>query len=143
MITHKFYDYLPEEARLIRSEVFVEEQGFADEFDDTDETCQHLIIFDGDVPIATGRIFCQSGNTYVAGRIAVKKEYRGKNIGMEVMTLLEKKAAELGADTVAVSAQCRAQGFYEKAGYTASGETYLDQFCPHIHMEKNLNRRPE
>lgn len=143
MITHKFYDCLPEEAKLIRGEVFVDEQGFADEFDDTDGICQHLVLFDEDAPIATGRIFPQSENTYAAGRIAVKKEYRGKNIGMEVMRLLEEKAAELGADTVAVSAQCRARGFYEKAGYTASGETYLDQFCPHIHMEKNLNRRPE
>ena len=32
----------------------------------------------------------------------------------------------------------RADGFYEKCGYTAEGETYLDQHCPHIHMFKLL-----
>lgn len=138
MITHKFYDRLPDESKLIRAEVFVEEQGFVDEFDETDGTCLHLVLFDGDAPIATGRLFCESGNTYAAGRIAVKKNYRGKNIGAEVMRLLEEKAKELGAEILAVSSQCRAQGFYEKSGYTASGEIYLDQFCPHIHMEKKL-----
>lgn len=137
MITHKFYDRLPEEAKRVRGEVFVEEQGFVDEFDETYDACLHLVLFDGDAPIATGRLFCESGNTY-AGRIAVKKNYRGKSIGAEVMHLLEEKAKELGADTLAVSSQCRAQGFYEKSGYTASGDIYLDQFCPYIHMEKKL-----
>lgn len=36
------------------------------------------------------------------------------------------------------NSQCRAQGFYEKIGYVASGETYLDEDCEHIHMEKKL-----
>lgn len=29
-------------------------------------------------------------------------------------------------------------GFYEKNGFQAYGEEYLDEFCPHIHMEKRL-----
>ena len=31
-----------------------------------------------------------------------------------------------------------ARPFYEKLGYWASGEEYLDEYCPHIHMEKEL-----
>lgn len=138
MISHKFYNALPEEAKLIRNEVFVKEQGFCDEFDDNDKKCLHIVLFDNDIPIATGRTFSENGKTYTIGRIAVRKAYRGKNIGAEVMKLLEAKAKELGADTAAVSAQCRAQGFYEKLGYTASGEIYFDQYCEHIHMEKRL-----
>nr|MDE5742089.1 GNAT family N-acetyltransferase [Oscillospiraceae bacterium] len=135
MISHKFYSVLPEEAKIIRNEVFVEEQGFRDEFDDNDKKCLHIVLFDGDTPIATGRIFPENGrgNTYIAGRIAVRNSYRGKNVGAEVMKLLESKAKELGAEILAVSAQCRAQGFYEKMGYTANGDIYLDEHCEHIH----------
>lgn len=140
MITHKFYSDLPEEAKLIRTEVFVEEQGFREEFDDNDKKCLHIVLFDGDTPIATGRIFTENNvrNAYIAGRIAVRKSHRGKNIGAEVMKLLESKAKEQGAEVLAVSAQCRAQGFYEKMGYIASGDIYLDEYCEHIHMEKRL-----
>lgn len=140
MISHQFYSSLPEEAKLIRNEVFVEEQGFRDEFDDNDKKCLHIVLFDDDTPIATGRIFPESGSgkTYTAGRIAVRNAYRGKNVGAEVMRLLEIKSKEHGAEILAVSAQCRARGFYEKMGYTASGEVYLDEYCEHIHMEKKL-----
>jgi hypothetical protein len=39
---------------------------------------------------------------------------------------------------LALSAQVRVRPFYEKLGYTASGDEYLDEYCPHIHMEKEL-----
>ena len=35
-----------------------------------------------------------------------------------------------------LSAQVRAQGFYEAIGYHAKGETYLDEYCPHVTMTK-------
>ncbi|MDY4474645.1 GNAT family N-acetyltransferase [Mitsuokella sp.] len=37
-----------------------------------------------------------------------------------------------------LSAQIQARPFYEKLGYRASGEEYLDEYCPHIRMEKEL-----
>lgn len=138
MTEYKFYNTLPDEARLIRTEVFVEEQGFREEFDSKDKECIHLVLFEDNIPAATGRIYRDSGKTYIAGRIAVRKSHRGKNLGSEVMRLLEEKARELGAEVLAVSAQCRAKGFYEKMGYTESGEIYLDEYCEHIHMGKRL-----
>lgn len=138
MTEYKFYNALPDEARLIRTEVFVEEQGFREEFDDKDRECIHLVLFEDNIPAATGRIYQDSGKTYIAGRIAVRKSHREKDLGAEVMELLEEKARELGAEVLAVSAQCRAIGFYEKSGYTASGEVYFDEYCEHIHMEKRL-----
>ena len=35
-----------------------------------------------------------------------------------------------------VAAQVRARGFYEKAGYTAYGEEFPEEYCPHIWMKK-------
>ena len=43
----KIYNNLPDEAKEIRLEVFVKEQGFEEEFDDIDETAAHIVLFDG------------------------------------------------------------------------------------------------
>lgn len=43
-MNYKIYDQLPQEAKEIRIKVFMEEQGFKDEFDDLDEVCKLLII---------------------------------------------------------------------------------------------------
>ena len=44
-MNYKIYDQLPQEAKEIRIKVFMEEQGFKDEFDDLDDLCQHLVVF--------------------------------------------------------------------------------------------------
>ena len=41
---------LPEEAKKIRLEVFVKEQGFEEEFDSVDDTAAHIVLFDGKLP---------------------------------------------------------------------------------------------
>lgn len=137
-LTHEFYDYLPEEARLIRTEIFMDEQGFKNEFDDDDFKCIHAVIFADGTAAAAGRIFPLQNGVCVIGRIAVRKAFRGKNLGSATVKLLEEKAGELGAEKIALSAQCRVREFYEKLGYSASGEVYSDEFCPHIHMEKTF-----
>lgn len=135
---YKFYSALPNEARLIRTEVFVEEQGFQNEFDISDILCSHLVIFSDGRPAAAGRIFPPENGICVIGRIAVRRDFRGKDLGAKTVELLEEKARELGAEKTALSAQCRVTGFYRRLGYRASGEIYNDEFCPHIHMEKRL-----
>ena len=54
------------------------------------------------------------------------------------MQLIEAKVKQIGGKKLILSAQCRVQPFYEKLGYTARGEIYLDEYCEHIHMEKTL-----
>ncbi|MDE7278898.1 MAG: GNAT family N-acetyltransferase [Oscillospiraceae bacterium] len=135
---HKFYKELPDEAKAIRTEVFIEEQGFKNEFDDDDSRCIHAVIFANGTAASTGRIFPPENGVCIIGRIAVRKAFRGKDIGGKTVLLLEEKARELGAEKIALSAQCRVSVFYEKLGYSASGEIYSDEFCPHIHMEKTL-----
>ncbi|WP_333576111.1 hypothetical protein [Faecalibacillus intestinalis] len=43
-MNYKIYDQLPQEAKKIRIKVFMEEQGFKDEFDDLDEVCNILLF---------------------------------------------------------------------------------------------------
>lgn len=139
MVSCIFYDTLPREAHFIREEVFVREQGFQNEFDETDNTALHLVVYYNNEPAATARIFpSERDNFYTAGRIAVLQQYREKKLGRYIMAQLEDKARELGAAGIELSAQCRVRGFYEKCGYAAEGDIYLDEFCQHIHMVKNL-----
>ncbi len=138
MITHRFYDTLPDEARDIRCEVFINEQKFENEFDDIDSNSIHIVLFCDGVPAATGRLFKDADGLWHVGRIAVKKQFRGKALGAEVMRLIEEKAREKGAEKIVLSAQCRVRSFYEKCGYTAYGDVYLDEYCEHIRMEKAL-----
>ena len=49
--THAFYDALPPEAAAIRQAVFVEEQGFQEEFDAIDRHALHLLLFADGRPV--------------------------------------------------------------------------------------------
>lgn len=139
MVTYKFFDFLPDEARDIRTEVFCDEQGFIEEFDSIDGIAVHIVAYADGEPAATGRVFAE-GDEKVRhiGRVAVRKKFRSLNIGAEVMERLEQKAREQAAEYTELSSQCQARGFYEKCGYTAEGDTYMDQHCPHILMRKKL-----
>lgn len=126
-------------ARILREEVFVREQGFLEEYDDIDATAWHAVLTVDGLPSATGRLFWDAvGGGWHIGRVAVAASARGRGLGAMVMEALERKALELGGDRAVLSAQCRAQGFYERIGYRAFGEVYLDEDCPHIDMEKRL-----
>ena len=134
----KGLDKLPE-ARIVREAVFIREQGFVNEFDDIDATAWHCVILSDGRPAATGRLY-RDKDPFVGhiGRVAVMKEERGKGLGWPLMAVLEQLARENDLDSIVVSAQCRAQGFYASLGYTAKGDIYPDEGCPHVMMYKEL-----
>lgn len=137
-ITHKVYDVIPDEAREIRQTVFMKEQGFSYEFDETDNTAKHILLFVDSKPAGVGRFFTDDGAEYHIGRLAVLKEYRGLHLGSEIMKATESEIKALGGKTAVLSAQLRAKGFYEKNGYTAYGDIYFDEHVEHINMKKEL-----
>ncbi|MFR1756414.1 MAG: GNAT family N-acetyltransferase [Thomasclavelia spiroformis] len=126
------------DAKKLRQLIFVEEQGFENEFDEIDERAYHVVVYQDNCAIATGRMYFEDEKTMILGRIAVIKEYRGTGLGSKVVKSLENKAKELNCTTVKLSAQQRAQMFYEKLGYQPIGEVYYDEWCPHITMSKNI-----
>ena len=94
-------------------------------------------MYDNKKPIACCRFFkTENSEIFMLGRFAVRKDYRGKRIGEKLIIEAERLAKKEGAKVMALSAQLRASGFYEKQGYTKMGEIYLDEYCEHIHMEK-------
>lgn len=134
----KFYDGLPQEAYEIRHKVFVEEQGFQNEFDDTDKFSKHLVLYDREIPIATCRFYRSSYRKYTIGRIAVVKQYRGQNIGSYLLALAENEIRKIGGTQIYLHAQDKARKFYEKHGFACFGNMDLDESCPHIWMYKEI-----
>lgn len=127
----KAYEKLPEEAQYIRQTVFVEEQGFREEFDTIDNTAIHAVGFADGTPVATGRIFpAEEDGAYYLGRLAVLKDFRKGGTGSKMLAFLESEAAKRGASKIILHAQIQAQPFYEKNGYIAEGEPFLKNQHP-------------
>jgi predicted GNAT family N-acyltransferase len=131
------------EVSALRTRVFVEEQGVPAELehDERDATAVHALSRDdvGRV-VATGRLLPDAAGPgrAVVGRMAADATARGQGHGSAVLTVLEAEAAVRGQQTVELHAQVTARGFYDRAGYTAVGETYEEAGIVHVTMTKQL-----
>lgn len=137
----KFYNYMPDEAKKIRTTVFVGEQSFVKPFDDADknDAALHLVLYVDGKPAATARLVkTDNPKEYLVGKIAVLNEFRGFHLGSAVVEAMCEKAKEFGADKCLVNAQCRVKGFYNSLGFESFGDEYTDENRPHIHMVKQL-----
>lgn len=133
------YDRLPEAAAALRQEVFINEQGFESEFDDTDRTAVHILGFENGEAAAVCRFFSNGHcGDYIIGRVAVKKQFRGQGFGKKLMEYAEDRIRQLGGKSVTVHAQVQAAEFYGKTGYKKQGGVFDEEGCPHIIMTKPL-----
>jgi Predicted acyltransferase len=131
--------HLTNDEKSIREEVFMEEQGFTEEFDAIDDIATHLVLYNADQAIGCCRLFSgEISDKYILGRLAVRKTQRGKSLGRAIVIEAEKYLQSKGIRMLALSAQLQAKGFYERMGYAASGSITYDEGCPHVYMEKEL-----
>ena len=133
----KSFKILPEEAINIRTKVFVEEQGFKEEFDTIDKIAEHLILFVDDNPIGTCRYY-KKDDSYYFGRLAILKEYRNKNYGGLLLKEAINKLKKENAHKVILNSQLSAKDFYIKHGFLQEGEVFYEEGCPHIKMYLKL-----
>ena len=142
MVKPLFHFGLTDDAKLIREEVFVKEQGFAEEFDENDAKCWHLVLYLDSIPIATGRILEVDPETYRLGRIAVRKQFRGMKVGSYTVKFLCNKALSLGARKAILLAQTDKMAFYRSLGFrpVPDGEVIYEEGVPHAMMYKVLIR---
>jgi predicted GNAT family N-acyltransferase len=126
----------------LRTRVFVDEQGVPPEIeqDDADAGAVHVIsrADDGRI-VATGRLLLAPGSTTATiGRMASDASVRGDGHGSAVLTELHRQAAACGISEVELHAQVSARGFYERAGYVAVGDPYVEAGIAHITMRRVL-----
>lgn len=124
--------------RALRRTVFIGEQGVseADEIDDLDPVCLHLLATRDGQPIGTARILIKDDIAKI-GRVCVLQSNRGTGLGAalirEAMTVSKGKAT-----TAKLGAQVHAIGFYEALGFTATGPVYDDAGIDHRDMVQSL-----
>jgi ElaA protein len=122
----------------IRREVFIEEQKVPQEIelDEFDAGALHFIVR-SEKPLATARVLLkEGGRTAKIGRVAVVKAARGRGIGKKLMQAIEEEPSLSGVSWFALDAQSHALSFYERLGYHAYGDEFLDANIPHFHMKK-------
>lgn len=125
------------EAKLIRTEVFVEEQGVPAELemDNMDVLCLHAVAYDAaGEPIGTGRLL-PDGHI---GRMAVRKTARGSGIGGALLQALMAKAGARGDRRVVLNAQSVAAPFYRAHGFVIDGEEFFEAGIAHVQMSLDL-----
>lgn len=123
-------------ASPIRFAVFVEEQGVPREIelDEHDPVSIHVVAFEDQQPVATGRLL-PDGHI---GRMAVLKGWRGRGIGALMLKSLVERAKQRGDREVALSAQVQAVPFYRAHGFSPEGDEYLEAGIRHQRMRRIL-----
>ena len=126
--------------QALRRTVFIEEQNVpeADEVDGRDAGAVHLLARVDGRPVGTARLLV-SGDSGKIGRVCVLAEMRGKGIGARLIEAAVREfAANPAIAKVKLSAQISALPFYERLGFTAEGEDYLDAGIVHRDMFRML-----
>lgn len=122
-----------EALRAVRREVFVEEQGVAedDEWDGLDPRARHWVAESSTgEAIATARVL----PTGQLGRMAVRAGYRGQGIGRALLEEVLRVLAAEGQPAPFLNAQTQVIGFYQRFGFEAVGPVFEDAGIPHRRM---------
>lgn len=135
------WNTLGRDAARLRTAVFVREQGIpADvEADALDASARHAVLYNRlGQPVATGRLLQQAPGVGRIGRMAVDRSVRGAQWGRVLLAALLEAARARGDAQVQLHAQCSAQGFYERAGFTVAGAPYEEAGLAHVLMTQAL-----
>lgn len=124
--------------RQIRYQVFVEEQkvDVSEEYDEFEETSHHFLAYADDKPVGTAR-WRRTEKGFKLERFAVLEEYRGMNVGFEILKrildeVIPKAAAAFQA--IYLHAQIQALPFYKKQGFEVYGPEFEEANIKHRAM---------
>ncbi len=156
-----------EDAFEVRRVVFIEEQGYENEYDELDEDpgCIHVTLYvDGELA-GCARTFSHAAElatvedtagvhalptcdfdadatdetTYVLGRVAVLPTYRRQGLASKIVVASEDAARAAGACIMKLHAQEYVRDLYAQLGYVQISEVdYEEEGQPHLWMAKSL-----
>lgn len=120
----------------VRTAVFVVEQECPyQEVDGTDYDSLHVWLEEDDNIVAYLRVFekDKEKNMVQIGRVLSAR--RGEGLGAKILEHgIEAARLELNAESIFIEAQTYALPFYEKFGFKACGEEFLEDGIPHTPM---------
>ncbi|MFN3533040.1 MAG: GNAT family N-acetyltransferase [Candidatus Brocadia sp.] len=120
---------------IVRGIVFIEEQGisYKIERDSYDYSVTHILGEENGEPFAAGRIRIH-GEYAKLERIAIRKAYRGKELGHKLIEFMILTAKEQGFKKFKVHAQVYLTDFYQKHGFEIVGNVFKEAGIDHYVM---------
>lgn len=100
----------------------------------------HLVALDGDESVVGCVLF--HPETPASGRLfqmAVVPLLQGRGLGQRMVRALETELRRRGVREVHLHARENVVPFYERLGYRAFGEPFVEVSIPHRHMRKELD----
>ncbi|MFM2207127.1 MAG: hypothetical protein RL213_1102 [Bacteroidota bacterium] len=115
-------------------------QPFSSTKDEAEDISFHLLLTDPEGrPAGAGRLQFNSASQGQIRSMAVREDLRGTGWGSTILKRLEQEAADRGMTEIVLDARIGAVHFYENAGYTVTGDSYLlFGEIPHKAMRKRL-----
>lgn len=125
-------------AFTIRQKVFVEEQQVdsREEYDEFEPTSIHYLVFVNEQPVGTARWRITKDGIKLE-RFAVLKEFRNAGAGRAVLMKVLEDVIPLGKK-IYLNAQVKAMKFYEREGFKAEGEMFIEANIQHYRMTLQL-----
>ena len=121
-----------------RQQIFLLEQNIVcQDLDYKDKESLHCFFWENGRVSAYLRAFKTGDNTVTVGRVLTI--YHRKGVGTRLMQMgVEAIKKHYGCKKIVLHSQKQAQVFYEKIGFEAISDEYLEEGIPHITMEKQL-----
>ncbi len=126
-------------ARNIRKIVFIEGMNVSesDEFEFDEEATHYLLFNENNEAVATSR-WRETEEGIKLERFAVLKDYRAKGLGRVILKYMLEDVIKLDKH-VYLYAQIEAVNFYQKNGFTARGDQFMEAGIKHVLMEYIYN----
>ena len=139
----RFIDYgSPEYKEMIarRMEILRKPLGLSFNEEDLAKEKDDILLgaFEDDQLVACCILTKVSEETCKLRQMAVHEKMQRNGIGAALMHFAENVARDAGFKSMIMNARKTAQGFYEKLGYKADGNEFIEVTIPHYEMRKNI-----
>lgn len=133
-----------DDAALVRRVVFMDEQGYENEFDaiDEDQNCIHVTLYvDGELA-GCSRVFPEELERVADAEAPVLPAMRRRGLASAIVEASAVCARDAGAKLIKLHAQEYVLPLYAKVGYTQIAPVdYEDEGQPHVWMAKRVDGR--
>jgi predicted GNAT family N-acyltransferase len=138
MIDHGTKEY--QQMVNLRNEILRKPLGLSFDKEELDKERDDILMgaFEDDKLLGCCLLTRMDAFTVRLRQMAVPNNMQGKGVGRALMIFAENIARDLGYKKLCMHARQTAVGFYQKLGYSISGEPFEEVTIPHYIMEKAL-----
>jgi len=126
---------------IIRKKVFCEEQKISQdiEFDNLDDICEHFLVFNDQIAIATARVRKKEDCVYKIERVAVLISYRKLKVGTLLIKQIIDQYQKIDKKiSIILHSQVSVKIFYKNLNFIPYGKEFTEDGILHIAMKHSI-----